>query len=415
MKEGEQVGRLGLMVAMKILVHDYAGHPFQVQLSRSLARRGHEVVHVYSASLSTTPQGGLAKRADDPATFNSVGIDIGRLINKANRKTLILEDDPAHTAGLMRVVENFQPDVILSANTAPWINEEMLDYAWETECQFVCWVQDLFGPVAKKELETKWWGPFAAGRLDDWEKQMLRRSDAVVLIAEDFRAHIPDVECPVHVIENWAPLEEMPVRPKVNEWSVKKGLAETTNFVYSGTLGMKHNPDLLIDIAHKFSDRKDVRVVVISAGNGMDYLREQKESQEIWNMELMGFQPFEDLPDVMGSADVLVAVLEPEAGVFSVPSKVLSYLCAGRAVLMGVPPENLASKIVERTGAGLVVPPKDNAAFVAAAEELLADAGRREAMGRSARGYAEATFDIETITDRFERVFGSAGVELARV
>src|SRR5690606_16872473 len=26
---------------MRILVHDFAGHPFQVQLSRSLARRGH--------------------------------------------------------------------------------------------------------------------------------------------------------------------------------------------------------------------------------------------------------------------------------------------------------------------------------------------------------------------------------------
>ncbi len=28
---------------MKILVHDYAGHPFQVQLSRALAQRGHQV------------------------------------------------------------------------------------------------------------------------------------------------------------------------------------------------------------------------------------------------------------------------------------------------------------------------------------------------------------------------------------
>ncbi len=30
---------------MRILVHDYSGHPFQAQLSRELARRGHDVVH----------------------------------------------------------------------------------------------------------------------------------------------------------------------------------------------------------------------------------------------------------------------------------------------------------------------------------------------------------------------------------
>lgn len=393
---------------MKIVVHDYAGHPFQVQLSRSLAKRGHEVVHVYSASLSTTPQGGLKKRADDPATFDSVGVDIGRLINKAKRAQLVLKDDPAHTKGVMQVVESFQPDVILSANAAPWINEKLLDYAWETECQFVCWVQDLFGPVAKKEAAGKFYGPFVGKLVDDWEKQMLRRSDAIVLIADDFKGYLPEVECAVHVIENWAPLEEMPVREKVNPWSTAYGLDQTVNFVYSGTLGMKHNPDLLVDIAKEFAGRPEVRVVVISAGVGMDYLKKQKEAQGLENLILMGFQPFEDLPDVMGAADVLVAVLEPEAGVFSVPSKVLSYLCAGRAVLMGVPPENLASKIVERNGAGLVVPPKDNAAFVEAARTLLGDAEARAEMGRSARAYAEATFDIEAITDRFERVFEDA-------
>ncbi|RYJ01060.1 MAG: glycosyltransferase WbuB, partial [Actinomycetales bacterium] len=30
---------------MKVVVHDFSGHPFQVQLSRELARRGHDVVH----------------------------------------------------------------------------------------------------------------------------------------------------------------------------------------------------------------------------------------------------------------------------------------------------------------------------------------------------------------------------------
>src|SRR4051812_21975112 len=32
---------------MRILVHDYSGHPFQAQLSRELSRRGHDVTHSY--------------------------------------------------------------------------------------------------------------------------------------------------------------------------------------------------------------------------------------------------------------------------------------------------------------------------------------------------------------------------------
>jgi len=47
--------------ALKIVVHDYSGHPFQVELSRELARRGHTVHHCYSDSISTW-QGALRRR-----------------------------------------------------------------------------------------------------------------------------------------------------------------------------------------------------------------------------------------------------------------------------------------------------------------------------------------------------------------
>ena len=34
---------------MKILIHDFAGHPFQMTLSRELANRGHDITHAYFA------------------------------------------------------------------------------------------------------------------------------------------------------------------------------------------------------------------------------------------------------------------------------------------------------------------------------------------------------------------------------
>jgi hypothetical protein len=39
---------------MRILISDYSGHPFQVQLSRELARRGHGVTHSYSTGFSAS-------------------------------------------------------------------------------------------------------------------------------------------------------------------------------------------------------------------------------------------------------------------------------------------------------------------------------------------------------------------------
>ena len=46
---------------MHVLTHDFAGHPFQVELSRALAARGHRVTHAYCPSLDTTPRAALAR------------------------------------------------------------------------------------------------------------------------------------------------------------------------------------------------------------------------------------------------------------------------------------------------------------------------------------------------------------------
>ena len=61
-----------------------------------------------------------------------------------------------------------------------------------------------------------------------------------------------------------------------------------------------------------------------------------------------------------------------------------------------------------RAGAGLAVPPTDEEAFLVAGKQLLVDDSMRHAAGRRARAYAEATFDTDRITDRFETVIERA-------
>ena len=175
----------------------------------------------------------------------------------------------------------------------------------------------------------------------------------------------------IHVIHNWAPLEDMPLRPRENAWSRQQNLGEGARFIYSGTLAMKHNPALLLELARMLDRDSSGELLVVSEGAGVEWLAEQAAGEGLRSLRCLGFQPFEVLPDVLGSADVLVAILEPDAGVFSVPSKVLSYFCAGRPVLLAVPRENLAAKIVVESGAGLVVEPSDLAGFCAAAQQLI--------------------------------------------
>jgi glycosyltransferase involved in cell wall biosynthesis len=239
------------------------------------------------------------------------------------------------------------------------------------------------------------------------ERKLLHESDVVVLITEDFKPLMRQWrvdENKQHVIPNWATLADLPVRPKQNPWAYAYQLADKFCILYSGTLGMKHNPDLLLQLAINFKEDERIRIVVISEGLGVDWLARKKTELALDNLILLGFQPFSQLPDVLGSADILTAILEPEAGVYSVPSKVLTYLCAQRPLLLAVPPENLSAQIVGQNQAGVVVSPENVAGFVKAAENLIGDSVLRKKSADNARKYAETHFDITTIGDRFEQI-----------
>ena len=66
---------------MRILINDHAGHPFQVQLSRALAQRGHDVLHTYCSSVQT-PRGALSKKDNDSLAFNIEAISLSKPFNR---------------------------------------------------------------------------------------------------------------------------------------------------------------------------------------------------------------------------------------------------------------------------------------------------------------------------------------------
>jgi glycosyltransferase involved in cell wall biosynthesis len=170
---------------------------------------------------------------------------------------------------------------------------------------------------------------------------------------------------------------------------------------------MKHNPALLLELARRHVGNPDVRVVVVSEGIGADWLRKESAAAGLGNLVILPYQPYADLPMVLASGDVLVGILEAEAGTFSVPSKTLSYLCAARPLLLAMPTDNLAARITRDHRAGMIVAPEDMAGFLEAADQLHASPELRAELARNARSYAEDTFPIEKTAALFDQILAS--------
>ncbi len=390
---------------LRILVNDHSGHPFQVQLSRALARRGHCVLHTYSESFQT-PKGPLSKRHDDPETFQVKGITLSDSFDKYSFLRRRFQERE-YASILCHLVDRFQPQVLLSSNTPLDAQALILAHCRARGVKYIFWVQDIYSIAIRKILKRKlpFVGAPVAAYYERLEQKQFHQSNAIVLITDDF---IPLAEKWANggglriVIPNWAPLEELRETAKDNSWSRFHQIHDKTVLLYSGTLGFKHNPQILLSIAQRFSTRPNVAVVVISEGPGANWLQEKKKELMLNNLKLLGYQSFEQLPEVLSTADIFITILEKDAGVFSVPSKVLTYMCFQRPQLLAVPRENLAARIITSINAGRVVSPDDLPSILAAMEELLDNQSLRATMALNARDYANKHFDISRITDEFE-------------
>lgn len=401
--------------SLDLVLHDYGAYPFTLELGRALADRGHRVRYVYSGSVrAPNVLGGF--RTEPDGRLETEAIPLSRPIDKTAFVRRWLRE-AEYGRRLARAALRGTPDVVLSANTPLESQQRLLRACRRRSVPLVYWVQDLYGVAAHRLLRRKLpvLGEPVGRHYRRLEKRLVRRSDFTVVITEEFTDALDGAIDPARsaVVPNWAPLDEHPVRPRDNDWARERGLQRGVNFVYAGTLGMKHDPSLLLRLAAAVGGRYDGRVVVVSEGEGAEWLAAEGGRRRLGNLRVLPFQPADRLPDVLGSADVLVALLEADAGAFSVPSKVLTYLCAGRPVLGSLPPDNLAARIVAEAGAGSVVAPGDPEAFAEAGRRLLVDPERRATLGRGARRYAEETFDIGAIADRFEGIFGTMGVRQA--
>lgn len=400
---------------MRILVHDYAGHPFQAQLSRELARRGHDVTHSHCSAYNSG-KGHLVAEPGESVVFDPIGT--GTSIEKM-RFAVRLVQEVRLGFELARQARRLRPDVAMVANAPIPTLMIFAFFLAVRRVPWVLWHQDVQAVAIRSFAGTKLSPAFrlVATMVALGERWCSRRAAAVVVIAESFvDVHREwGTSDKTTVIANWAPLDEIVAVDRKNDWAVEHGVDDVLTLLYSGTLGLKHNPQLLVQLAREVIDGgTPVQLVIVNEGPCEQVLRDEAARLDV-PLELLPFQPYERLSEVLGSGDILVVLLEQDAGAFSVPSKTLSYLCAARPVLGLMPAENLAATLV--SDAGGCVLPGEVASLPAAGQwvrDLLADPDRREALGRRSRALAEREFALEGCADRFEQILtstrGVAGV-----
>lgn len=400
---------------MRIQMHDFSGHLFPAQLSRELVARGHFVDHVYSTQYSSG-KGALERTANDSKRLTFSPLTAEQPFQKYSPMGRI-RFERSYAAAWQNHVRATAPDWVVACNMPLFTLAAFRQSAARRQQPWLLWHQDLFSNAISEELSRRLPGPAAFGGrslVRRMEAGVVRSATQVVAIGEEFRQAYRLwglTTDHVTVIPNWAPLDEITPRPRENVWSAQHLPAgKELRLLYAGTLGRKHNPLLLAGLLRSaLAAGLPARLIVASEGEGIEMLREDVGREPGLPVTLLPFQPAEELPDMLGSADVLVTILEPGASRFSIPSKVLSSLAAGRPVLGLMPEDNPAAADI-RAADGFVGPPTDFgiAGGVGWLSRLHRDPAAARAVGTQGRKLAESMFGIGPITDRFEAVLRSA-------
>lgn len=398
-----------------IVVHDFSGHPFQAQLARRLAADGHTVRHV-SASEYISGKGHVDRLPGDPATLQFDSIELSRPFEKYSPISRIAWE-LRYGMVWARYARAAPADVVVMCNVPLFAMAAFVVWAGKHRQPWVFWHQDVYSQGMAEEVRRKLPKPLAAAaalafrKLEAW---YARRASHVIAIGDAFTEIYPGWHVPadrVSVIPNWAPLDTIgPVERDNQRTRDVFHDANALRLLYAGTLGRKHNPMLLVRLLDDLVNAGvDAQLTVVTEGPAADDLEQAATQDPTRKLRVLPFQPASDLSMVLSSADVLIGLLEPDATTFSIPSKVLSYLAAGRPIAGLMPADNPASVDIVAAG-GFVADPTEDGAQRAAdwIAGLVGDAEQRVDLGWRARALAEEKFNLDTIVVQFEGVFEEA-------
>lgn len=399
---------------MKVIVHDFSGHPFQAELSRKLAASGHTVEHVFAPQY-VSGKGHLEVQPGDSPTLSFTGIELDLPFQKY-APLARLRFERVYAREWIDRLEADRPDVVVACNLPLVSMFRFARHARRAKLPYVFWHQDIYSSGLGDELHRKLPRPLArlgAHEFERMEAYCARHARHVVAIGEAFRDVYPGWKVDpgrVSVIPNWAPLDKVFPVDRDNASSARLfGDADSLRLLYAGTIGRKHNPRLLVDLLRDALDNGiAASMVVISQGEAADDLTRIAAAEKM-PLTVLPFQPADDLPHVLGSADVLVALLEPDATKFSIPSKVLSYMAAGRPILGLMPADNPAALDIAESG-GFVADPNEVGAKSATSwlSELAGHPGLIGEIGRRTRTIAEQKFDVDEVARTFDAILTDA-------
>ena len=175
--------------------------------------------------------------------------------------------------------------------------------------------------------------------------------------------------------------------------------------MYAGTIGYVSGAEVVLETAARLAGNRDVKFVFVGDGPLVENLKREARERCPGNAIFVPFQDRSLLSEVQAAADVSLVTMNKGKGHFSVPSKVLAYMAAGRPIVASVDDNTETAEQIRRANCGMVVPAGDAQALSEAITRLHDSPELCAELGVNGRSYLEQNLNRKTGLEKYLRVF----------
>ena len=296
-----------------------------------------------------------------------------------------------------------------------------------------------------------------------------RNADKIIVISEDFKRNIMAKGVPeekIEVIYNWVDEEAVVDVPRAeNKLFDKYGLDRSKFYVtYNGNIGLTQNMDMLLEVAKELGSptpalprregessptqgmshaggseaaskllgkveisssgsnssndsepfvtahNRSIHFVLVGEGAYKEQVERIIKEQNITNVTMLPFQPYEDISHVFSLGDVSLVISKPGVGANSVPSKTWSIMSASRPVLANFD-ENELKTIIEEHQCGIFTKAGDKEAFKEAILKLYNNPELCKEYGKNGRQFVIDNLTKDVGTRKYVEVIKRVALE----
>ena len=404
---------------LKILVYGINYHPeltgigkYTGEMCEWLAQRGHKVDII--TALPFYPQWKVHKEYKDKGFLKEVRnkVNVYRVPiyvpQKVTGETRVLHELSFNLKSLRYWFSNFfrAHDVVIGICPPLQVGIYPYLYQFFRKRPFIFHIQDLQVDAAKQLGLIK--NKKLLSAIEKTEKFLFAKATIVSTISEGIKRKIIEKgisEDKIFLLPNWVDTEF--IKPLSKEESLKKEFAfkDTDKIIlYSGNIGEKQGLEIVINVAEKLKERKNVYFVFCGEGAAKERLVKMANEKGLSNVKFFPLQPYEKLPRLLAMADIHLVIQKRAASDLVMPSKLTGILAAGGFAIVTADGGTNLYDVVKNNQIGIVTKPEDSGALYETIVYCLDNFSQIEDIKSKARQYAEEHLNKDRILKRFEKL-----------